>query len=216
MAEQTGNGSLPLGSAQFLWKPAEVPSPIEPPRVNGETEPAPLTLRAEDPQRDRTSGNAVEVRTMVVGKETTFSGKIASCNRLIIEGRVEATLADCQHVVINETGAFKGDSTTEHADIYGSFEGRLKVRKRLLVRATGRVSGTIAYGEIKIERGGRIAGTIQPYEGDAVARAGRASVAKGLAMNRSRRKSARAPDLSQPELTEKSAQEPKGPATPGI
>ena len=40
-------------------------------------------------------------------------------------------------------------------------EGNLTVRKRLFIRATGRVSGTIRYGQIEIERGGQISGDIQ-------------------------------------------------------
>jgi len=34
-------------------------------------------------------------------------------------------------------------------------------RYRLLIRATGHVSGTITYGEIEIERGGKVSGVIQ-------------------------------------------------------
>jgi cytoskeletal protein CcmA (bactofilin family) len=216
MAEQAGNGSLPLTAAQFLSKPAEPPPSSEASRPNGHTAAAHTPLRAEDQQRPRASGNAVDLRTMVVGKETAFSGKIVSCSRLIVEGLVEATLGDCQHVIVNETGTFKGDSSTENADIYGSFEGRLNVRKRLLVRATGRVSGTITYGEIEIERGGKIAGTIRSHDGPANAQTGRPAVAKGLAMNRGRRKSVRAPDYSQPELSEKSAPESKDSAAPEV
>jgi cytoskeletal protein CcmA (bactofilin family) len=35
------------------------------------------------------------------------------------------------------------------------------VRKRLLIRAGGHVSGTITYGEIEIESGGKISGAIE-------------------------------------------------------
>jgi cytoskeletal protein CcmA (bactofilin family) len=35
------------------------------------------------------------------------------------------------------------------------------VRKRLLIKASGRVSGTIRYGQIEIECGGQISGDIQ-------------------------------------------------------
>ena len=216
MAEQAGNGSLPLTAAQFLSKPAEPRPPNEAARPNGEAAAAHASVRAEDQQRPRASGNAVDLRTMVVGKEAAFSGKIGSCSRLIVEGTVEATLDNCQQVIVNETGTFKGDGSTENADIYGSFEGRLEVRKRLLVRATGRVSGTITYGEIEIERGGKIAGTIRSKDDPASAQTGRAAVAKGLAMSRGRRKSARAPDYSQPELSEKSAPESKDSAAPGL
>jgi hypothetical protein len=43
----------------------------------------------------------------------------------------------------------------------GRFEGDLIVRNRLLIKATGRVSGTIRYGQIEIECGGQIFGDIQ-------------------------------------------------------
>ena len=35
------------------------------------------------------------------------------------------------------------------------------VRKRLLIKASGRVSGTIRYGQIEIECGGQISGDVQ-------------------------------------------------------
>ena len=71
---------------------------------------------------------------------------------------------------IAESGLFKGNAEIEQAEIRGQFEGELVVSKRLLIRATGHVSGTISYGEIEIERGGKVSGVIQqgggvPYFG---------------------------------------------------
>ena len=54
-----------------------------------------------------------------------------------------------------------GHAATENADVRGRFEGQLVVRKRLLIRAGGHVSGTITYGEIEIESGGKITGVIE-------------------------------------------------------
>jgi cytoskeletal protein CcmA (bactofilin family) len=62
---------------------------------------------------------------------------------------------------IAESGLFRGDAFSEQAEIRGRFEGELVVRKRLLIRASGHVSGTISYGEIEIERGGKVLGTVQ-------------------------------------------------------
>jgi cytoskeletal protein CcmA (bactofilin family) len=56
---------------------------------------------------------------------------------------------------------FKGSTSIEEAEVSGRFEGNLTVRKRLLIKATGRVSGTIRYGQIEIECGGQISGDIQ-------------------------------------------------------
>ena len=60
-----------------------------------------------------------------------------------------------------ESGLFKGSASIEDAEIRGRFEGNLVVRKRLLIKASGRVSGTIRYGQIEIECGGQISGDIQ-------------------------------------------------------
>lgn len=102
-----------------------------------------------------------DVRKLTVGREITLSGEITSCDKLIIEGSVEANLNNCRDVEIAESGLFKGSASIEEAEIQGRFEGNLVVRKRLLIKATGRVSGTIRYGQIEIECGGQISGDIQ-------------------------------------------------------
>src|ERR1700730_14818542 len=51
-----------------------------------------LQSRQATETQSRALGNEVDVRTMVVGPETSFSGQITSCNRLIIEGAVDAKL----------------------------------------------------------------------------------------------------------------------------
>jgi len=85
-------------------------------------------------------------------------------------GSVEANLQNCHDVDIAESGLFKGSATIDEIDVRGRFEGNLVVRKRLFIRATGRVSGTIRYGQIEIECGGQISGDIQAQLGeDAIA-----------------------------------------------
>src|ERR1051325_10645028 len=106
-------------------------------------------------------GNEVDRRTMIVGPGMSFNGEIASCDRLIIEGSITARLPKCQHVIIRATRVFSGNASTDNADVHGRFEGELVVRKRLLIRAGGHVSGNITYGEIEIESGGAISGTIE-------------------------------------------------------
>ena len=102
-----------------------------------------------------------EMRRLSVGREITLSGEINSCDKLFIEGSVEANLTNCRDVDIAEGGLFKGSAAIEEAEVRGRFEGNLTVCKRLLIKATGRVSGTIRYGQIEIECGGQISGDIQ-------------------------------------------------------
>ena len=110
--------------------------------------------------------NDADLRKLIVGREITLSGEINSCDRLIIEGSVEANLQNCNEVDLAESGLFKGSATIDEIDVRGRFEGNLTVRKRLLIRATGRVSGTIRYGQIEIECGGQISGDVQAHAGN--------------------------------------------------
>ena len=107
-----------------------------------------------------------DVRKLIVGREISLSGEITSCDKLLVEGSVEANLQNCHDVDIAESGLFKGSATIDEIEVRGRFEGNLIVRKRLLIRASGRVSGTIRYGQIEIECGGQISGDIQAQSGD--------------------------------------------------
>ncbi len=103
----------------------------------------------------------VNRRVLTVGNDILLKGEIATCDRLVIEGRVEAKLSDVHTVEIAECGSFKGTAEVEDAEISGVFEGDLVVRNRIVIYATGEVRGNISYGEIEIERGGRLTGQIK-------------------------------------------------------
>ncbi len=109
-------------------------------------------------------------RVLTVGNDILLRGEIATCDRLVIEGAVDATLKDVHTVEIAEHGSFKGTAEIEDAEISGLFEGDLIVRNRLTIYSTGKVRGRIAYGEIEIERGGELSGEITFGRPEAVAR----------------------------------------------
>ena len=100
-------------------------------------------------------------RVLTVGNDILLKGEIATCDRLVIEGKVDATLNEVHTVEISETGSFKGSANIEDAEISGLFEGDLTVRNRLVIYATGKVRGKISSGEIEIERGGELTGEIK-------------------------------------------------------
>ena len=132
-----------------------------PPHPGAEKVHAPGSPQQSTERAVASRDNEVDRRTLIVGQEISLSGEVASCDRLIVEGTIEAKLQKCQHVMIAETGVFNGHASTENADVRGRFEGELVVRKRLLIRAGGHVSGTVTYGEIEIESGGKITGVIE-------------------------------------------------------
>jgi cytoskeletal protein CcmA (bactofilin family) len=160
MAEKADDLGVPqkMGPAvgtTMLHRVADPPrSTTVPPREPGSS--LPPTEQSVGP-----NGHEVDRRTLIIGEGISLSGEVTSCDRLIVEGAIEAKLEKCQHVIIAETGVFNGNASTENADVRGRFQGELMVRKRLLIRAGGHVSGTITYGEIEIESGGKISGVIE-------------------------------------------------------
>ena len=97
---------------------------------------------------------------LIVGPDIKLKGvEITDCDTLVVEGRVEASM-DSRVVQIAESGVFSGTVSIDVAEIRGKFEGELTARKQLVIYATGRVSGTIRYGKIRIEEGGEISGQI--------------------------------------------------------
>lgn len=97
---------------------------------------------------------------LTVGPNIKLKGvEITDCDTLIVEGTVEATM-DSRVMQIAQQGAFKGSAEIDVAEIRGTFDGDLTVREKLVIHATGKVTGKIRYAKIVIEEGGQISGEI--------------------------------------------------------
>ncbi|MBS0453056.1 MAG: polymer-forming cytoskeletal protein [Proteobacteria bacterium] len=97
---------------------------------------------------------------LTVGPNIKLKGvEITDCDTLVVEGLVEATM-DSRVMQIAETGAFKGSAGIDIAEIRGVFDGSLTVREKLVIHATGKVSGKIRYGKLVIEEGGQLSGEV--------------------------------------------------------
>jgi cytoskeletal protein CcmA (bactofilin family) len=101
-------------------------------------------------------------RLMLVGPQIRLTGEIKACERLVVEGTVEGEVSETERLEVARGGAFHGTARVESCMIDGLFEGELDVQGVLTLRPNGRVQGTVHYGDIEIERGGRIAGTFGP------------------------------------------------------
>ncbi len=121
--------------------------------------PAPATQAAPAPAPAAPLSN--DQRRLIVGRDISLAGEIGSCDVLVVEGTVEAKLREGRSIEIAETGLFKGSVEIEEADIAGRFEGDISVRGRLRVRSTGKITGSIRYGELAVEAGGQLSGDVQ-------------------------------------------------------
>lgn len=115
-------------------------------------------------RQDHAASSNLDPHRLLIGRDICLGGEITACDRLVVEGRAEVDLPDTRYLDVAPSGLFKGSATVDEADISGRFEGQLTVREKLLVRAGGKLSGTIRYAQIVIEPGGEVSGDIQPLE----------------------------------------------------
>jgi cytoskeletal protein CcmA (bactofilin family) len=113
------------------------------------------TLEAADAQGSR----------LFIGINIKLKGvEISDCDALVIQGHVEATVHS-KVMQIDKPGTLKGTALIDVAEIHGEFSGELTARTRLVVRGTGRVSGTIRYGKLIVEEGGEVNGDVKGLDG---------------------------------------------------
>ena len=110
----------------------------------------PEPVRPEDPAGSK----------LIVGPNIKLKGvEIDDCDTLVVEGRVEATMVS-RAIQIAEHGAFNGKVDVDVAEIRGDFQGEMTARKKLVIHASGRVSGKIRYGKVLVQEGGEMSGDV--------------------------------------------------------
>lgn len=114
------------------------------------------TLQSTNPS----SAAPAPAANLHVGRGLKLEGKIQSCDSLVIEGDVQATI-ESGTLTITESGDVRGDATVDEAEVNGKFDGTLTVKKCLTINSSGRVTGTVRYGELKVEQGGQVSGEIR-------------------------------------------------------
>jgi cytoskeletal protein CcmA (bactofilin family) len=153
----TGNTSNARTDTNKPAQPAYAPGrttesarTAEPARV---TEPAKVETAPVDSANEEGS-------KLIVGPNIKLKGsEITDCEILVVEGRVEASMKS-RVIRIAEGGVFAGKAEIDVAEVYGNFEGELTARTRLVIHATGKVSGVIRYGAMMVEEGGTISGEV--------------------------------------------------------
>ncbi|MBU2640946.1 MAG: polymer-forming cytoskeletal protein [Gammaproteobacteria bacterium] len=138
-------------------KPAEATKVVE----AAKTVEAVEVAKEELPQEAAQYARNEEGSKLIVGPNIKLKGsEITDCEILVVEGRVEASM-NSRDIRIAEGGVFAGKAEIDVAEVRGTFEGDLTARKRLVIYATGKVTGVIRYGAMMIEEGGTLSGDVQ-------------------------------------------------------
>jgi cytoskeletal protein CcmA (bactofilin family) len=142
--------SAPAAANHPTATPALVPTPS---RVPAPTPPA--SVEAPEQRVEEGAGSK-----LIVGPNIKLKGvEIEDCDTLVVEGRIEATMVS-RAIQIAERGSFQGKVDVDVAEVRGTFQGELTARKKLVIHASGRVSGKIRYGKMLVQEGGEMTGDV--------------------------------------------------------
>ncbi|CAN0428446.1 unnamed protein product, partial [Discosporangium mesarthrocarpum] len=96
---------------------------------------------------------------LIVGEGVFLEASVKGCESMVvcgdIKGEIEATLLE-----VSKKGRVQGTVKAEMVVVSGSFEGMLEASGSLEIRSTGKVMGTISFGAITVENGGKLGGRI--------------------------------------------------------
>ena len=97
--------------------------------------------------------------SLMIGEGVILTGTIKADHEVTIKGTIDGDV-ECNIVTINKTGNIKGNIKTNTMIVEGNAKGELNVNEVLNIKSEGSVNGKIFYGEIQIEKGGKLSGEI--------------------------------------------------------
>ena len=121
--------------------------------------PGPATVGV--PARPQGRPDNAERRTLVVGRGISLQGTVTDAERLVVEGTVESEMIQAAELFVAPTGVFRGEVQVEDAEIAGLFDGTVTARGSLIIRGSGKVTGTARYRKLSVEEGGQISGRME-------------------------------------------------------
>lgn len=98
--------------------------------------------------------------TIFIGTGVEFKGDMVVPGCASVDGKFEGTLR-AKSLIVGQSGNVSGQISVETAEVRGTVGDNLTVQSKLVVRATGSISGSVSYSKIMVEEGGELAGKIE-------------------------------------------------------
>lgn len=100
---------------------------------------------------------------LFVGEGVVLKGNFTVPEIASISGVIEGEI-NAKQVFLEITGKILGKVTGELIDVRGEVVESLSATRSLIIRSTGKVTGSIQYAEIEIEKGGHLHGDLSIIE----------------------------------------------------
>jgi cytoskeletal protein CcmA (bactofilin family) len=98
---------------------------------------------------------------LIIGEGVTVTGTFSIPSKAVINGTLNGELS-ADEIMVGKQGKLTGKITARNADVHGETHDTLTISNHLILRSTGKIHGRATYGELEIERGGLVSGTVLP------------------------------------------------------
>lgn len=100
---------------------------------------------------------------LIIGEGVTVTGTFSIPSKAVINGTLNGELT-ADEIMVGKQGKLTGKITARNADVHGETHDTLTIANHLILRSTGKIHGRATYGELEIERGGLVSGTVLPED----------------------------------------------------
>ena len=120
------------------------------------SKPSPETASA--PAATKMATGARHTTFSVLGSDVVITGNVSASVDLQVDGKIEGDLK-CANLVQGEASEIKGAVTADTAKLAGLVDGSIEA-KTLIIHASARITGDVAYENLTIENGGQVDGKL--------------------------------------------------------
>jgi len=116
---------------------------------------------AQETFKRKGGGGTGDVSQCIIGKNIQIRGKLAGSEDLVVEGRIEGTVALKNHLTIEQTGVVDADVEVKDLTVHGEMRGDISADGTVSVSNAAKVVGNIRAPRIILEDGARFKGSIE-------------------------------------------------------
>jgi cytoskeletal protein CcmA (bactofilin family) len=97
----------------------------------------------------------------IIGNKITIRGNLTGDEPLVVEGRIEGSIALTEHLTVANSGTVEADVDVEAITVHGAVRGEIRAANSVTIGAQARVIGNVRAPRIVIEDGAMFKGQIE-------------------------------------------------------
>lgn len=104
---------------------------------------------------------AVSPEPCVLGPQIAVRGTLVGDEDLVVEGRVEGSVALTGHMTIAQSGVIEADVEVDSVEVHGEVQGDIVASRAVTIEKGARVSGNVRAPRVIIHDGAHFEGAVE-------------------------------------------------------